>query len=143
MPKYTIWFSLLYQTSISQNLFNISLYDIFTQKILIKMNWMQELYGLGARRIGVIGLPVLGCVPFQRTIQGGIHRECSDFENHAATLFNNKLSSQIDALKKQFPETKFVYLEIYNPLLNMIQNATKYGNQTHLLPLYKFYKQLA
>ncbi|KAL5147902.1 GDSL esterase/lipase EXL3 [Glycine soja] len=90
-------------------------------------NFLKELYGLGARRIGVIGLPVLGCVPFQRTIQGGIHRECSDFENHAATLFNNKLSSQIDALKKQFPETKFVYLEIYNPLLNMIQNATKYG----------------
>nr|ACU19734.1 unknown [Glycine max] len=90
-------------------------------------NFLQELYGLGARRIGVIGLPVLGCVPSQRTIQGGILRSCSDFENQAAMLFNSKLSSQTDALNKNFPEARFVYLDIYNPLLNMIQNPSTYG----------------
>ncbi|RDX86234.1 GDSL esterase/lipase EXL3, partial [Mucuna pruriens] len=91
-------------------------------------NFLQELYGLGARRIGVIGLPVLGCVPSQRTIQGGIQRACSDFENQAAMIFNNKLSSQMDALKKGFPEARLVYLDIYNPLLNMIQNPAKYAH---------------
>ncbi|XP_027362040.1 GDSL esterase/lipase EXL3-like [Abrus precatorius] len=90
-------------------------------------NFLQELYGLGARRIGVIGLPVLGCVPSQRTLRGGIRRACSDFENQAAILFNSKLSSQMDALKNKFPETRLVYLDIYNPLLNMIQNPAKYG----------------
>lgn len=89
---------------------------------------MQELYGLGARRIGVVGLPVLGCVPSQRTIDGGISRACSDFENQAAVLFNNKLSSQMDALKKQFQEARLVYLDLYNPLLHLIQNPAKYGN---------------
>lgn len=105
---------------------------------------MQELYGLGARKVGVIGLPVLGCVPSQRTIQGGIQRACADFENQAVMLFNNKLSSQVDALSKKFPETRLVYLDIYNPLLNMIQNPAKYGNQTHIthtnILLYSFYK---
>ncbi|XP_061367747.1 GDSL esterase/lipase EXL3-like [Gastrolobium bilobum] len=89
--------------------------------------FLQELYGLGARRIGVIGLPPIGCVPSQRTIAGGIQRACSDSENQAAFLFNTKLVSQMDALKKMFPETRLVYLDIYNPLLYIIQNPAKYG----------------
>jgi len=100
---------------------------------------MQELYELGARRIGVIGLPVLGCVPSQRTIQGGILRSCSDFENQAAMLFNSKLSSQTDALNKNFPEARFVYLDIYNPLLNMIQNPSTYGTDTSTIISFYFF----
>ncbi|BAT99952.1 hypothetical protein VIGAN_10149800 [Vigna angularis var. angularis] len=90
-------------------------------------NFLQELYGLGARRIGVIGLPALGCVPSQRTIKGGLLRNCSDSENQATMLFNTKLSSQIDALSKKISEARLVYLDIYNPLLKMIQNPAKYG----------------
>jgi len=93
---------------------------------------MQDLYGLGARRIGILGLPNLGCVPSQRTLKGGFKRGCSDDENRASMLFNNKLSSQIDALGKLFPDARLVYLDIYSPLSDMIQNPTKYGNQTHL-----------
>lgn len=92
---------------------------------------MQELYGLGARRIGVIGMPAIGCVPYHRTIGGGIHRACSGSENQAAILFNTKLLSQIDALQKKFPESRLVYLDIYNPLLYVIQNRAKYGNKIH------------
>ncbi|KAJ1431558.1 SGNH hydrolase superfamily [Sesbania bispinosa] len=66
---------------------------------------MQELYGLGARRIGVIGLPI-GCLPSQRTIGGGIQRACSDSENQATILFNTKLLSQMDALKE--PNSKAI-----------------------------------
>lgn len=66
------------------------------------MNKMQELHGLGARRIGILGLPNVGCVPFERTIRGGLKRTCSDADNQAAMLFNNKLSSQIDILGKKF-----------------------------------------
>ena len=43
-------------------------------------------------------------------------------------LFNNKLSSQIGKL---LPGDRLVYLDIYNRLLDMIQNPTKHGNQTH------------
>ncbi|KAK7342297.1 hypothetical protein VNO80_25244 [Phaseolus coccineus] len=105
--------------------YNISTYtDFLTSQA---SHFLQELYGLGARRIGIIGLPNLGCVPFQRTFKGGIKRACSDLENQAAMLFNNKLSSQIDALGKLLPDARLVYLDIYNPLLDMIKNPTKYG----------------
>ncbi|CAL0331927.1 unnamed protein product [Lupinus luteus] len=89
--------------------------------------FLQELYRVGARRIGVMGLPVIGCVPSQRTASGGILRTCSDSENQAAILFNIKLFSLIQALKLKFPQAKLVYLDIYTPLLNIIQNPSKYG----------------
>ncbi|ESW29883.1 hypothetical protein PHAVU_002G106300 [Phaseolus vulgaris] len=105
--------------------YDISSYtDLMTSEAT---NFLQELYGLGGRRIGVIGLPALGCVPSQRTIRGGLQRNCSYSENQAAMLFNTKLSSQIDALNKKNSEARLVYLDIYNPLLNMIQNPATYG----------------
>jgi len=103
---------------------------------------MQELYGLGARRIGVIGMPNIGCVPSQRTIGGGIERGCSDFENQAARLFNSKLVSQMKAFENKFPEAKLVYLDIYTSLTQLVQNPAKYGNQTQalsFLPHYTYY----
>ncbi|MED6217403.1 hypothetical protein PIB30_017463 [Stylosanthes scabra] len=89
--------------------------------------FLQELYELGARRIGVFSVPVIGCVPSQRTIGGGILRTCSDSSNQAAILFNSKLSKQMDALQMNFPDARFVYLDSYNPFLDMLQNPTKYG----------------
>ncbi|KAF7828981.1 GDSL esterase/lipase EXL3-like [Senna tora] len=90
-------------------------------------NFLQELYGLGARRIGVFGITAIGCMPSQRTIDGGILRACSYNANVAAILFNSKLSSLMDALNEKFPEARLVYLDAYNPLLSMLQNPTRYG----------------
>ena len=36
----------------------------------------------------------------------------------------------MDALKKKFPEARLVYLDIYNPLQDIIQHPARYGNQT-------------
>ncbi|OWM68221.1 hypothetical protein CDL15_Pgr004703 [Punica granatum] len=86
-----------------------------------------ELYGLGARRIGITGIPPIGCVPAQRTLRGGIERNCFDDGNDAAILFNSKLSSQIDSLSSQLSNSKIVYIDIYYSFLPLIQNPTKYG----------------
>lgn len=88
---------------------------------------VQELYGVGARRIGVLGLPPIGCVPVQRTLNGGIARGCSDFANQAAQIYNSKLQSVVDSLSKEFPDSRFVYFDIYNPLNSLIQNPPQYG----------------
>ncbi|KAF8410403.1 hypothetical protein HHK36_002932 [Tetracentron sinense] len=37
-------------------------------------SFLQEIYGLGARRIGVVSLPPIRCVPSQRTVAGGMQR---------------------------------------------------------------------
>ncbi|MBA0575727.1 hypothetical protein Golob_025364, partial [Gossypium lobatum] len=87
-----------------------------------------DLYGLGARRIGLYGLPPIGCVPSQRTIGGGKNRDCYEAENQLAIAYNTKLSGVIDSLKAvhTLPNTKLIFFDIYYPLLSIIQNPAKY-----------------
>lgn len=90
-------------------------------------SFLQGLHDLGARRIGIFSAPPIGCVPSQRTLQGSIQRDCSERENEVAIMFNSKLSSALDQLKAKFTNGKFVYIDIYNPLLDIIQNPHNYG----------------
>ncbi|KAL0325905.1 UNVERIFIED_CONTAM: GDSL esterase/lipase EXL2 [Sesamum radiatum] len=90
-------------------------------------NFVQELYKLGARRIGVFGLPPLGCLPSQRTLKGGAERKCIDIYNQVAELFNNKLSAEVDSINSRYPEARVVYIDIYNLPLDLIRSPQKYG----------------
>ncbi|KAK3231871.1 hypothetical protein Dsin_003752 [Dipteronia sinensis] len=90
-------------------------------------DFLKELYGLGARRVAVFSAPPIGCVPSQRTLAGGIERECVDEYNQAAVLFNKKLSSRLDSLSSSLSNSKIIYIDVYNPLLDIIQNPQKYG----------------
>ncbi|CAM8974803.1 unnamed protein product [Rhodiola kirilowii] len=90
-------------------------------------DFFRKLYDLGARRIGVFNAPPLGCLPSQRTLAGGLARNCVKDYNTAAKLYNSKLSSKIKSLNKELPHVKIVYIDIYAPLLDLIQNPDKYG----------------
>ncbi|XP_077246651.1 GDSL esterase/lipase EXL3-like isoform X1 [Tasmannia lanceolata] len=87
----------------------------------------QELYRLGARKVGVTGLPPVGCVPSQRTLAGGILRNCQPSYNQAAMEFNSKLSKELEALTNQLPGSKFIYIDIYTILSNLIFHPSNYG----------------
>lgn len=95
--------------------------------ILLCVEYPKEIYGLGARRIGVLGAPPLGCLPFERTLFGGIERKCSQEINLASKMFNAKLSSELHHLNQNLPQVKVVYIDVYSPLLHIIENPTKYG----------------
>ncbi|TXG52023.1 hypothetical protein EZV62_021192 [Acer yangbiense] len=90
-------------------------------------DFFKELYGLGARRIAVFSAAPIGCLPSQRTLAGGIERECVEDYNQAAILFNKKLSAKLDSLSGSLSNSKIVYIDVYNPLLDIIQNPKKYG----------------
>ncbi|XP_070016510.1 GDSL esterase/lipase EXL3-like isoform X2 [Nicotiana sylvestris] len=91
-------------------------------------DFIQELYKLGARKIGVFGIPPVGCLPFQRTVSGGIFRMCVEEYNEAALLANTKLSAAInDSLSKKLPQSKLVFIDLYDPMLDLIVNPQKYG----------------
>ncbi|KAJ6684719.1 GDSL ESTERASE/LIPASE EXL3 [Salix purpurea] len=92
-------------------------------------SFTQKLYELGARRIGVFSAPPVGCVPAQRTLAGGAERKCAEPLNEAAKLFNSKISKKLDYLASSLPNGRFVYVDIYSPLLDLIQNPQKYGFQ--------------
>ncbi|GMY28219.1 GDSL esterase/lipase EXL3-like [Fagus crenata] len=89
--------------------------------------FLEEIYGLGARRIVVFGAPPIGCVPSQKTLAGGIFRECAEDHNQAAKLFNAKLIAKLDSLNINLPNSRMVYVDIYNPILDLIANPQNYG----------------
>ncbi|KAL4283264.1 hypothetical protein GQ457_16G012850 [Hibiscus cannabinus] len=65
---------------------------------------LKELYVLGVRKIGVFSTPPIGCVPSQRTLGGGIERECAEDYNVATKLFNNKLISVLNSFRTSMPD---------------------------------------
>lgn len=82
---------------------------------------------MGARRIGVISLGPVGCVPLQRTVEGGKNRDCVESINEGSMMYNSKLSSSIMSLSKELPDARLVYLENYRQTNDMIQNSSHYG----------------
>ncbi|KAJ8772642.1 hypothetical protein K2173_027819 [Erythroxylum novogranatense] len=107
-----------------------SQYDISSYSDLLvdsATNFVKELYGLGVRRIGIFGAPPLGCVPASRTVAGGMARECSEVYNEASQIFNTKLSKAMDSLESSLQSSRVVYIDVYAPLLDIIQNYQSYG----------------
>ncbi|KAM0938716.1 putative triacylglycerol lipase [Dioscorea sansibarensis] len=77
--------------------------------------------------MAVVGVPPVGCVPSQRTIEGGIERHCVPLYNQAAVMFNLKLSTELERLNKTLTGAQVVYIDIYTPLLDLIMRPFAYG----------------
>ncbi|KVI07956.1 Lipase, GDSL [Cynara cardunculus var. scolymus] len=90
-------------------------------------SFVQNLYRLGVRRIGVTSLPPAGCLPAAITIFGFGKNKCMRELNDDAVLFNNKLNATSHKLVKKYPDLKLVVFDIYQPLLEMIIKPTDKG----------------
>ncbi|XWS43493.1 hypothetical protein CRYUN_Cryun16bG0108800 [Craigia yunnanensis] len=89
--------------------------------------FIQNLYGLGARRIGVTNLPPTGCLPAAITLFGAGSNQCVARLNQDATAFNNKLNSTSQSLLDKMPGLKLMVFDIYQPLLDMVTKPTDNG----------------
>lgn len=87
----------------------------------------QNLYGLGARKIGVTSLPPLGCLPAARTLFGAHQSGCVSYINTNAQEFNKKVNSAASQLQKNLPELKIVIFDIFKPLYDVIKSPSNYG----------------
>lgn len=98
---------------------------------------MQSLYNLGARNFMVAGLPPVGCLPVTKTlhlqqaplVSGG----CIERQNAAAERYNTKLKQMLTKLEAESPGSTFAYVDVYNPLKDMVNNPRKYGERTRKL----------
>ncbi|XP_031121860.1 GDSL esterase/lipase At5g22810-like [Ipomoea triloba] len=117
-----------------QNYFvNPLLFEAYTpdqfSDILIKSyaKFVQELYELGARKIGVTTLPPIGCVPAAITIFGEGSNKCVKKLNKAAISFNRKLNATSIKLQQKLSGLNLVVLDIYQPLLDLVTHPTDHG----------------
>ncbi|XP_047341270.1 GDSL esterase/lipase APG-like [Impatiens glandulifera] len=92
--------------------------------INIFSDFIQDLYDLGARKIGVTSLPPMGCLPAAITIFGFLQNGCIPKLNYDAQEFNEKINSEASNLHNQLPGLKIVILDIYTPLYNLVQSPS-------------------
>ena len=81
--------------------FSVQKYQDFL--IGLAENFLEELYYLGARKISVAGLPPMGCLPLERTINIIEFQGCLEKYNKVALEFNGKLSWLLTKLNMKLP----------------------------------------
>lgn len=93
----------------------------------IAANFIRQLYGLGARKISLGGLPPMGCLPLERTtnVPGG--NACVSKYNDVALEFNGKLKNLSTSLNTELPGIRLVFSNPYYSLLHIIKNPALYG----------------
>ncbi|KAM7261060.1 hypothetical protein ACFE04_026535 [Oxalis oulophora] len=116
-----------YDLLIRQVEFNIIEYQEF---ILGKLQaFVESLYDLGCRNLVVAGLPPIGCMPFQMTtkLHVPLAGTCLEDQNLDAKAYNNMLISLLPQMEAKLKGSRFLYADIYKPLIDMIQNPERYG----------------
>ncbi|KAM3411544.1 hypothetical protein ACQJBY_003297 [Aegilops geniculata] len=89
--------------------------------------FLDGLLAAGARRVAVISMPPIGCVPSQRTLSGGMGRECSPGHNEIAELVNAGMGTAVDSLRAKHPGARVMLMDIYGYLLDMMVRPDGYG----------------
>ena len=93
----------------------------------IAEKFIHKLYGLGARKISLGGLPPMGCLPLERTTNFVGGNDCVPRYNSIALEFNQKLSKLTTTLNKDLPQIRLVFSNPYDIFLQIIQKPAHYG----------------
>ncbi|KAI3719005.1 hypothetical protein L6452_19892 [Arctium lappa] len=96
-----------------------------------QLDFMQALWDEGARKIGVAGLPPMGCLPIVITLfsKNAIRdRGCIDFFSSVSRTYNSMLQTQLNLMHFNHAHegARIGYFDIYSPLLDVIVGH-KYG----------------
>lgn len=94
-------------------------------------NFFKEIYGLGARKISLTGLPPMGCLPLERAINIFEYHECVEGYNNVALEFNGKLGWLVTKLNKELPGFQLVDANAYDVLLQIVTQPSRYGKFTY------------
>ncbi|KAL2931754.1 hypothetical protein RDABS01_037164 [Bienertia sinuspersici] len=91
--------------------------------------FLEGLKDRGARRIGVVGLPPVGCLPIVMTLHPSLYqpRSCVESLSSMAIDFNKMLIHQLNIMQASQPNIIIVYADIYGPLQDQYSYPYKYG----------------
>ncbi|XP_071739311.1 GDSL esterase/lipase At5g45960-like [Rutidosis leptorrhynchoides] len=90
--------------------------------------FLQGLLNEGASTIGIAGLPPIGCLPAMITLYStnpNSNRRCINYLNSISIKYNHMLQKNIKGLQR--PGVKIVYFDIFNPIMDMVNQKAKYG----------------
>ncbi|CAI9088359.1 OLC1v1022667C1 [Oldenlandia corymbosa var. corymbosa] len=103
--------------------------DQYTHEMItILQGLITQLHSMGARKLVVSGLPMLGCTPAQRF--GSSTEDCNSDMNNMASSYNQKLSSMLSGLQSSFNDISYSYIDTFAVLNDIIENAANYEGQS-------------
>uniref|UniRef100_A0ACD5W7E9 Uncharacterized protein n=1 Tax=Avena sativa TaxID=4498 RepID=A0ACD5W7E9_AVESA len=103
-------------------------FDEYCDRVIgIFKNTISELYDAGARRIGVLTVPPMGCYPLAITLAGLGTDQCVPWLNINAQMFNGKMSAAVDALSERYHGLKIAHLDIYTPISGLVASPGSHG----------------
>ena len=108
-----------------QSQFTIEQYQDFL--IGLAHNFIQTLYGLGARKITLTGVPPMGCLPLERAVNILDRHDCVKRYNNVALEFNVKLKGLVAKLNKELHGLKLVFSNIYDIFQQIVRRPSIYG----------------
>ena len=88
---------------------------------------LQELYGLGLRKLAVQNVGPLGCYPTVKAMHPELNGSCAKNFLASAILHNRVLPMRLENMQKRLPGFKFGIFDYYQALGDRIKNPTKYG----------------
>ncbi|GLJ50125.1 hypothetical protein SUGI_1066530 [Cryptomeria japonica] len=111
---------------IRRSQFSVQQYQEFILEICV--DFIEEIYKLGVRKLGVAGHPPLGCIPIEKTLQGeSMLNGCIQAINYISSSYNQKLKEALQGLKARLPGIRLEYVDIYDNMLDMIKHPLLYG----------------
>lgn len=96
--------------------------------------YQQRLYNLGARKLVVVGLGPIGCMPSIITINGFTNTRtidsqgCVEEVDQMVSYFNDGLSEVIQNLRSTLPDFIISQGSIHQLIKDVLANPSKYGN---------------
>ncbi|KMZ64297.1 GDSL esterase/lipase [Zostera marina] len=115
--------------SLRKKEFTVEQYQLFLlQNIKIFLKILQS---FGAKKIVVVGLPPMGCLPVIITLnwKGRFQeRDCITSFNSISKDYNSKLKEEMIIYSKYFgDDISITYADIYDPFIDVISSPKKYG----------------
>lgn len=106
---------------------NVHRYEYFLASLA--GSFIRELYGLGARKVSLGGLPPMGCLPLERSGNLVNGRDCVQQYNVVAAEFNAKLKGVVGRLNKNkaLPGITVVLSNPYDAFMQIIRQPSSYG----------------
>ncbi|GLJ50127.1 hypothetical protein SUGI_1066550 [Cryptomeria japonica] len=106
--------------------FTVQQYQDFILKIC--SNFIEEIYKLGVRKLGMAGLSPLGCAPAEKTLYGqSLLKGCIEEINDISISYNQKFEELLKGLEVRLPGIRVEYMGIYDKLLDTVKNPSLYG----------------
>ncbi|KAL3640256.1 hypothetical protein CASFOL_011748 [Castilleja foliolosa] len=91
---------------------------------------LTRLYQLDARKFIVGNVGPIGCIPYQKTINQLSENECVSLANKLALQYNAKLKDLMKELNDNLEGATFVLANVYDLVMELITNYSKYGFTT-------------